>query len=190
MTDRNEHNSSTTDEVGEHRLRKTLLDQAPQGSIAHDRNILAAANAAAEKTRQTNRGSSRSWLKIAAGLAASVLVVLSVWQLSIPTSVDPDTTVRGTDNSEVTPADNATLVSVPEAFRWEAQPGVRRYQLSLRNDSAELLWTSVWVDKPEVSLPAEVSNALSHGARYFWVVEIDGNAARQSLGPYWFRIAD
>jgi hypothetical protein len=171
----------------ENQLREDIMHHAPRPSAAHNETIMQAARANAAKQNRSKRPG-RSWLMMGAGLAASAVLAVSVGQL-LPTNPSPvEINQRGPSDHAVWPAENLTLGSEPNELRWTAQPGAERYQVNIYSDSAELLWQSIWTTEARVRAPGIRELMFASGARYFWVVEIDGTSSRLSLGPYWFRI--
>jgi hypothetical protein len=168
-------------------LRETLLRGTPRPSAAHDQLILDAARKKAAGTRRT-KARPQNWIMVGAGLAASVVLAMVIWQSPMTDSPPIDAGVRGAGELAVWPAENTLLAAEPDEFRWAAQAGAERYRIRLHNDSAELVWTSDWVLDNRQPAPVVADLMFARGARYFWVVEVDGSASRQSLGPYWFRI--
>lgn len=170
----------------EDQMREEIRRRSPRPSAAHDRRILDVARATAAATRRPKPR--RSWLMVGAGIAASTLVALSVWQMLPVNTLIIDTGLRGNGDEAVWPAENRSLAAEPDEFRWAAQAGAELYRVNIYNDSAELLWTSAWVAENRLPAPEVAQLMFSSGARYFWVVKVDGTAAREELGPYWFRI--
>lgn len=166
-------------------LRTQAERHAPRPSASHDEIILRAAKAKASK--KNVKRPQRRWLMAGAGLAASV--VLAVGLLQIQTTIPPhsDRSARGTD-ATVWPSENVELSSPPTELRWSEQAGGSRYQARLHNDAAELLWSSEWVSATRVSVDEQTAALLTTGERYFWIVDVEGSVANNSMGPYWFRI--
>lgn len=129
----------------------------------------------------------RSWLQ-GAGVAATVLLAFAVWTLAPIRGSDPDGNNRSDAHLTSSPSGNISLKTAPTVFRWTAEPGARRYRVEIFDDAAESLWQSSWIAETTVPAPSGSELVLSGDARYFWIVEVDGVAARQTLGPYWFRL--
>lgn len=134
--------------------------------------------------------SQRIWPRVA-GVAAALVLAFSVWQFAPPEPQDPAQRGARPENGGQAggvPGGNAALDVAPGVYQWKAEPGARRYRLQVFDDAARRLWQSDWTAATQIPAPTDDELSLSNGERYFWIVEIDGSAERQSLGPYWFRI--
>jgi len=173
---------SKVETMEDERLRDEIRRRAPRPSAAHDAAILDAARAKAARTRRDRMVErNRTWSGI--GIAAALVLAIGVWQ-SAP-QLPGDGGIRG-GAAAVVPVDNATLGGAPQTFAWPAEAGATRYKVKLHDDTATLIWESAWIEATSTDLPAGVP--VDSGARYFWVVDVDGNADRQSLGPFWFTV--
>jgi len=133
------------------------------------------------ETRVGSRPLRRPWLQPMA-VAASLVLAVAIWQW-LPTE-SPD--ARRSDGAYSSPSNNVLLEASPQRFRWSAEAGARRYRVTLYDNAGLQAWQSNWTTDTEVSLPPGLQ--LPGNSRHYWQVEIDGNSARRTLGPYWFRI--
>ena len=170
--------------AGDERERIVLqMLQCPEAIEKH--RILEELHEQASERRSTYRG----WVQ-GLGLAATVLLAVAVW-VTVPKGwleAGPESNHRSDTPLTSRPSGNVSLTAAPAEYRWTAEPGARRYRVEIFDDAAESLWQGSWTEETQVSAPAREEMTLRGGARYFWVVEIDGAAARQTLGPYWFRL--
>ena len=90
--------------------------------------------------------------------------------------------------ADIEPANDSRLDSMPAELRWPPVAGAEGYRVVLRNEAAEVLWTSATVTRPQVALPEAVRAAASQTKRCVWSVEILPSGGREPLGPYWFRL--
>ncbi|MGI9328876.1 MAG: hypothetical protein ACR2PZ_26910 [Pseudomonadales bacterium] len=132
----------------------------------------------------------QKWPRVA-GIAATLVVAFSVWQFLPPES--QVTTQRGDKLESIgqtasSPSGNVALEAAPTAYQWRAEPGAHRYRVQVFDAAAQQLWQSDWTTGTQLPAPTDGELSFPYDKRYFWVVEIDGSAARRSLGPYWFRI--
>ena len=126
----------------------------------------------------------RRWYGVAA-VAASVLLAISVWQF-LPEQQPGG--IRSDVPSAGSPSGNVVLTDSPTEYLWASEPGAIRYRVELFNNAGDALWESEWTEDAQVEAPSADLLQLDSGARYFWIVHVEGATARQSLGPYWFRI--
>lgn len=126
----------------------------------------------------------RRW-HVAAAVAASALIAISMW-LFVPEQGAEG--IRSDLPSAGSPSGNVLLADSPAEFRWTAEPGAIRYRVEMFDNSGESLWESGWTQEVVIQAPSGDRLQLDGGARYFWIVHVEGASARQLLGPYWFRI--
>ena len=147
----------------------------------HDRAVLAAADRLLGERANPRRF---RW-HVPLGLAATVLLAVPVG-LSMLGETGTDATRGGM--ASVEPANDSRLDSVPAELRWPPVAGAEGYRVVLRNEAAEVLWTSATVTTPKVALPEAVRAAASQSDRCLWSVDILPADGRQPLGPYWFHL--
>lgn len=173
--------------AGDERLRTEILRATPKPSAQHDETILNAARLVAAKGRSSERRMNR-WLPAGVGLAASLLLAVSLWQLAPIESESEGHRRTATEDSDAWPSGNRVLSAEPQEFRWVSQPGAERYRITIYNNAAESLWQSAWLVEARADAPDVADVMFANGSRYFWVVEIDGATQKRTLGPYWFRL--
>ena len=101
----------------------------------------------------------------------------------------PDEALRSPGGAAaVSPGADALIAAAPTELRWPSQPDASAYRVRLFDATAELVWEAPAVAAPPLELPAELAGRLRSGSSYFWVVEVEGSAARPRLGPYWFHL--
>lgn len=118
-------------------------------------------------------------------VAAAIVLAVSVWTF-LPTDVP--VSQRTGDPVSSSPSGNVALRVPPGVYEWTAEPGARRYRITVYSNAGERLWQSDWVTQVRQSAPGGDELPLERGARYYWTVDIDGGVGRDSLGPYWFRL--
>jgi hypothetical protein len=125
----------------------------------------------------------------AAGLVAALGIAFT-WMAGAPRRHTTDEAVRaaGLLEEAMLPSDGAVLASPPARFSWPPQAGASGYRVRLRDDSADLIWESGLGGATSVSLPVEVAAGLRRGTAYLWTVELEGDASRRRLGPFWFEV--
>lgn len=177
-------------------LREALARQSVTTSDSHDSAVILAAQDAGREIRRRDAGTEQAatvwtrWSRPIAIAAALVLALYFVFDASLAPPPGPDYSVRGTASSDVVPQHRSTLRELPVQFEWPTQAGATGYRVTLRDADATPLWRTVSSVRNEALVPDDVRDRLDAGATYLWTVEVEGPAADNTLGPFWFEVSD
>ena len=174
----------------DHDLQAILGSAQLDTSAKHDQRILSAARAMTQTlrdekaARRTVHAQLRHWqLPVSLAAAALLGAVALFWLVDTGRPVDDQ--LRGAEHGAlVSPAPGAQLGIIPTELRWGAVAGASAYRVTLRDSSAQVLWTGEAAE-PHVDIPA---GALHRPGAYIWSVAVEGPSVRQDLGPYSFEI--
>lgn len=131
------------------------------------------------------------WLPAAA--VVLVALALAVWfavgRGIAPVPANHPPTVRsGTDLTELEPTDRARLERFPERFSWPSQAGATGYRVRVFSAAAAPLWESPITTESTVELPPDLPESLAEPGTYGWEVTVEGPAAVEVLGTFWFEV--
>jgi hypothetical protein len=125
---------------------------------------------------------------VAAAAAAVAVAVAGAFVVGSRTSVEPAADVLRAPGEDARPPAGAVLAGPPRELSWTPLAGATSHRVRLFDAGGDLVWESDRVVGPPLILPPETAARLAAGRSYFWTVELEG-AARERLGPYWFRLA-
>lgn len=136
----------------------------------------------------TERGSAqRRWLQ-GAGIAAALVLAVSVWALAPRLMTPPDERVVRSQDTNVSPPNGAEIAKPPEILRWPSQAGASSYRVKVRDAAANVIWSAESGDASQIEVPQDLSDRLSAGGTFLWTVEATFGGSVDELGPYSFEI--
>jgi hypothetical protein len=124
---------------------------------------------------------------VLAAAAAVAMALAGAFVAGRRTVVPTDDALRA-PGEHAQPAAGALLAAAPRELSWTPLPGATSHRVRLFDAGGDLVWESGRLGAPTVTVPPEAARRLAPGRSYFWTVELEG-AARERLGPYWFRLA-
>jgi hypothetical protein len=112
-------------------------------------------------------------LKYASAFATiCIIVAAAIVLFKIPQSIK-DKTVRGTKKESIQMiSPRGEIEKIPLAFKWEALPGVKEYQILLLDEELTRIWTSEKTEKTEMLIPSAIKNKLQKERAYYWKIVI------------------
>lgn len=157
--------------------------KGPAPSAEHDRVIMAAARRVLDG--KPSRSTRPQWVFPAALAATVLLAVPLVWMTGAQNDTDPQT--RG-PAAQIIPAPDAVLRSAPDVLAWTPVGGATSYRVTMRDASANVVWTSDAIEKPEILLTRETQRLFGDGGEFIWSVDASVANRPREFGPYRFRI--
>jgi hypothetical protein len=112
-------------------------------------------------------------LKYASAVATiCIIVAVAIVLFKIPQSIK-DETLRGTKKEIIQMiSPRGQVDKFPLAFKWEALPGVKEYQIVLLDEELTRIWTSEKTENTEMLMPSTVQNELQKERTYYWKIVI------------------
>ena len=123
-------------------------------------------------------------LKYASAVAAICVVVAAAIVLFKILPSIKDETLRGINEKTILLfSPRGELEKFPLAFKWEALPGAKEYQIVLLDEELTRIWTAEKTEKTEMSIPFAVQKKLLKEKTYYWkvVIFLEDGTLKESL---------
>ena len=123
-------------------------------------------------------------LKYASAVAAICVVVAAAIVLFKILPSIKDETLRGINEKTILLfSPRGELEKFPLAFKWEALPGAKEYQIVLLDEELTRIWTAEKTEKTEMSIPFAVQKKLLKEKTYYWkvVIFLEDGTRKESL---------
>jgi hypothetical protein len=126
-----------------------------------------------------------------AAAAICILVAAAIILFKVPPSMK-DETLRGSEKETIQLIfPQGEVEKYPLAFKWEAFPEAKEYQIILLDEELTPIWTAEKTEKTERLIPSAVQSKLRKEKTYYWKVVMffeDGTQKESELQD--FRVAE